>query len=159
MALEERTLFLIDEPERLAHRVAFLTSAFPEPSRAALTFSTDHDCPEELPGFRLQGTIPGARPNRLALLSQGIVGDLVAGLNELDDIFIPTRAGWLFKGGILDVERIRSRWAEELAGLVVAAPDLNPARSKLVADLREEMRRIFQDRGEPPRKSSVADSP
>src|SRR3954447_13826639 len=63
-AREGRTLFLIDEAGRLPDRVALLTFAFPRPWRASLTFSTYHDRPEELPGFRLHGTIPEARPNR-----------------------------------------------------------------------------------------------
>src|SRR4051794_12068874 len=54
---EARTLFLIDEPGRLSDRIALLTLAFPAPWRSALTFSTYHDRPEELPGFRIQGSI------------------------------------------------------------------------------------------------------
>lgn len=79
---EGRTLFLIDEAPRLARRVGLLTLAFPASWRAALTFSTYHDRPEDLPGLRLQGTVPTARPNRPALLALGIVVDLVAGVWE-----------------------------------------------------------------------------
>lgn len=76
---EGRTLFLIDEAERLADPIAWLTLAFPAAWRPSLTFSTYHDRPEELPGFRIQGSIPAARPNRQALLANGIVVDLSSG--------------------------------------------------------------------------------
>jgi hypothetical protein len=79
---EGRTLFVIDVPERLGDRIGLLTFAFPDPWRAAITFSTYHDRPEELPGFRIQGTLAIARPNRLALLSQGIIADLERGSIE-----------------------------------------------------------------------------
>ena len=72
---EGRTLFLIDRADRVADRVALLTFAFPEPMRPVLSFSTYHDRPEELPGFRIQGTTPEARPNRPALMGQGIVAE------------------------------------------------------------------------------------
>ncbi|WZO97463.1 hypothetical protein EP7_004497 [Isosphaeraceae bacterium EP7] len=76
---EGRTLFLIDEPDHLADRIALLTWAFPSPLRPDLTFSTFHERPEELPGLRLQGTALAARPNRPALLSLGAIADLTAG--------------------------------------------------------------------------------
>ena len=79
VAREGRTLFLIDEPGRLGPWIALLTFAFPEAFRADLTFSTFHDRPEELPGFRIQGTSPVARPNKLALTALGVVADLTAG--------------------------------------------------------------------------------
>jgi molecular chaperone DnaK len=81
-AREGRTLFLIDEADRLPGLVALLTFAFPEALRAELTFSTYHDRPEELPGFRLQGTVPAARPDRGALTALGVVADLGAGTIE-----------------------------------------------------------------------------
>ena len=52
---EGRTLYLIEEPSRLAERIALLTLALPPPWRADLTFSTYHDRPEELVGFRIRG--------------------------------------------------------------------------------------------------------
>ncbi|WP_237722433.1 hypothetical protein [Singulisphaera acidiphila] len=79
---EGRTLFLIDEPDRLSTRIALLTLAFPSGWRSALTFSTYHDRPEELPGFRIQGSIPAARPNRQALLANGILAELGSGVIE-----------------------------------------------------------------------------
>lgn len=79
---EGRTLFLIDEPARLGPRVALLTFLVPPPSRASVTFSTYHDRPEELPGYRIHGTIAAARPNRGLLLTQGIVADLTSGTVE-----------------------------------------------------------------------------
>jgi hypothetical protein len=99
---EGRTLFLIDEPGRLAGRVALLTFAFPASMRAALTFSTYHDRPEELPGFRIQGTAPEARPNRAVLVGLGIVADLTTGAFEPSVEPAPwalTLAGWLTQGG------------------------------------------------------------
>ncbi len=81
-ALEARTLYLIDDPARLASRVACLTFAFPEAYRSDLTFSTYHDRPEELPGYRIQGTSPLARPNRPALNASGLVADLTTGQFE-----------------------------------------------------------------------------
>ncbi len=81
-AREGRTLFLIDEPQRLGPRVALLTFLVPRPLRAAITFSTYHDRPEELPGYRIHGTSPASRPNRALLLTQGIVADLVTGTVE-----------------------------------------------------------------------------
>ena len=97
-----RTLFLIDEPAPLARRIQLLTFAFPEPWRALLTFSTYHERPEELTGFRLQGTIPAARPNRAALLMQGFVADLAAGSAAIEPRVEPacwarTLAGWLLR--------------------------------------------------------------
>ena len=104
-----RTLFLIDEPARLAERIALLTFAFPEPWRASLTFSTYHDRPEELPGFRLQGTIPAARPNRLALLAQGFVADLTAA------------------GGTVEPEIEPAGWARVLAGWLLGRREVDQA--------------------------------
>ena len=72
---EGRTLFLIDEPDRLGPMVALLTFLFPPPLRAELTFSTYHDRPEELPGYRIHGTTITARPNRAILLTQGLIAD------------------------------------------------------------------------------------
>src|SRR6185437_1007303 len=106
-AREGRTLFLIDEPERLGPRVMLLTFAFPEALRPALTFSTYHDRPEELPGFRVQGTAPAARPNRPALAGQGIVADLVAGTFEpavAPARWARTLASWLVGRGRSDEE-------------------------------------------------------
>lgn len=95
---EGRTLFLIGETAEVDARIAVLTLAFPAAWRPALTFSTYHDRPEELPGFRIQGTIPAARPNRQALLSQGIVADLASGMFEPRIEPAPwarTLAGWI----------------------------------------------------------------
>jgi hypothetical protein len=82
MVREGRTLFIIDEPERIGRRIALLTFAVPEAMRPALTFSTYHDRPEELFGFRIQGTVPAAKPNRAVLATLGIVADLAAGSFE-----------------------------------------------------------------------------
>jgi GTPase-associated protein 1, middle domain len=78
-ARDGRCLFLIDEAARLHDWVALLTFAFPEAFRAELTFSTFHDRPEELVGFRLQGVVPQVRPNRAALAGLGIVADAAEG--------------------------------------------------------------------------------
>ncbi|WP_435016332.1 hypothetical protein TA3x_003897 [Tundrisphaera sp. TA3] len=101
-AREGRTLFLVADPGRLGPMVALLTFAFPEAMRGALTFSTFHDRPEELPGFRIQGTSPIARPNRPALASLGIVADLDAGTCEppIDPPrWARTLAGWFIHPG------------------------------------------------------------
>ena len=98
---EGRTLFLIDEPDRLARSVALLTFGFPASLRGDLTFSTFHDRPEELPGYRLQGTSPVVRPNRMALLAQGIIAD--RGSRTIEPPVEPadwaiTLAGWFTRG-------------------------------------------------------------
>ncbi|HEX8200274.1 MAG TPA: hypothetical protein VF590_07290, partial [Isosphaeraceae bacterium] len=114
-----QTLFLVDpEPRRLRRWVALLTFAFPEPMRPALTFSTYHERPEELPGFRLQGTIPAARPNRAALLGLGSIADLASGAIEPRSEsarWATTLAGWLVRGDEASWartdERARRIWA------------------------------------------------
>ncbi len=58
---EGRTLFLIDEPDRLGPLIALLTFAFPERLRDELTFSTYHDRPEELPGLPDLGDDPAGQ--------------------------------------------------------------------------------------------------
>jgi hypothetical protein len=99
---EGRCLFVIDEADRLNKWVELLTFAFPEALRAALTFSTYHDRPEELLGFRLQGTLPQVRPNRAALAGLGVVADLVSG--TMSPAIEPAAwalslARWLVEGG------------------------------------------------------------
>ncbi len=81
-ARENRALFLVDDPDHLGPLVAALTFAFPETLRAELTFSTYHDRPEELAGFRIQGTVPAARPNRMVLGRLGIILDRTTGTCE-----------------------------------------------------------------------------
>jgi hypothetical protein len=129
------TLFLIDEPDLLADRIALLTWAFPLPLRPDLTFSTFHERPEELPGLRLQGTAHSARPNRAALLSLGAVADLASGTID-PPIEVPrwaqTLASWMGEAGVgarasLDrrartcriPETLEARWSDAwLDGLV-----------------------------------------
>jgi hypothetical protein len=116
-----RTLFLIDAPERLGPWMALLTFAFPPPWRADLTFSTYHDRPEELQGFRIQGTIPAARPNRPALLAQGFVAHLAPGPLMVEPAIEPagwasTLAGWLVRGHDSD----RADWEAFCAAAVAA---------------------------------------
>jgi molecular chaperone DnaK len=104
-ARTSRTLFLIDAPERLGRRMALLTFAFPEVMRADLTFSTYHHAPAALPGFRLQGTIAAAQPDRAAMLGQGIVADLRKNAFEpaIDTaLWAITLADWFVKGSALD---------------------------------------------------------
>lgn len=79
-----RTLFLIDEADRLGSRIASATFAFPEVLRAELTFSTYHDRPEELGGFRIHGTVPSPMLNRAVLAGLGPIVDLTAGRFEPD---------------------------------------------------------------------------
>jgi hypothetical protein len=121
-----RTLFLIDEPARLNRRIALLTFAFPPPWRADLTFSTYHDRPQELPGFRIQGTIPAARPNRPALLAQGFVADLASGAGTIEPVIEPagwarTLAGWFVRHQDED----QADW--EALGAVARTARLGPA--------------------------------
>jgi hypothetical protein len=97
-ARESRTLFLIDRPERLGPVVALLTFAFPRALRGELSFSTYNDRPEELAGFRIQGTVAAARPNRAVLASLGVVADRES--RTLDPVMpVPAwarrLAGWL----------------------------------------------------------------
>ncbi|MDX2039378.1 MAG: hypothetical protein SFX72_22215 [Isosphaeraceae bacterium] len=79
---ENRTVYLIDQQEHLADRVGLITFAFPRSMRRRLTFSTFHDRPEELPGYRIQGTTSRCVQNRAALLAQGIIVDLATGRIE-----------------------------------------------------------------------------
>ncbi len=158
---EGRTLFLIAEPDRLGPMVAILTFAFPEKLREELTFSTYHDRPEELPGFRISGTIPAARPNRMALTAQGIVADLVAGTFEppiQPARWALTLAGWLTRHDPIDeadwsttegrarlvakAQGPESAWADEGLGHLYAypgalrskAPPEDPARWRALGD-------------------------
>lgn len=99
---DSRTLVVLGVPESLWRVVAVLTFAFPEPLRAELTFSTYHDRPEELSGFRIQGTTPMPRANRSILASLGILADLVAGGFEPEVAPCPwawALAGWLIDEG------------------------------------------------------------
>lgn len=105
VAREGRTLFLVDEPDRLARSIALITFGFPPAFRGDLTFSTFHDRPEELPGYRIQGTSPVVRPNRMALLAQGIIADRAAGTIEPNLEPAPwavTLAGWFTRRGPVD---------------------------------------------------------
>lgn len=71
-----RTLFILDDPGRLGPRIAALTFAFPTALRSELTFSTYHDRPEELSGFRIHGSVPSPSVNRALLASLGPLADL-----------------------------------------------------------------------------------
>jgi len=77
-----RTLFVIDQPERLGPRIAVLTFLFPTVLRKELTLSTYHDRPEELIGFRIQGTVPSPSASAPGLSRLGPVADLVQGRFE-----------------------------------------------------------------------------
>jgi hypothetical protein len=121
-----RTLFLIDEPERLGPWIALLTFAFPPPWRADLTFSTYHDRPEELQGFRIQGTTPAARPNRPALLAQGFVADCAPGALTIEPAIEPagwarTLAGWFV--GAQDADRAGWQAVRFAASTAKAGPE------------------------------------
>jgi hypothetical protein len=158
---EGRTLFVIDEPAKLGPWVALLTFAFPEKFRDELTFSTYHDRPEELPGLRLSGTIPLARPNKPALTAQGIVADLTLGTFEPRIEPTPWArmlAGWFLKHDDVDLadwssteSRVKaarlptapeSPWSDEWLGHLYAYPEAlrnktapeNPASWQELAD-------------------------
>ena len=98
-----RTLYVIGPEERLPPLFALLTFAFPAPLRRAITFSTYHDRPDELQGFRLQGTTPQARPNRGLLAASGIVADLQA--------------------KTIDPPPSSSSWSRSLAEILIAADE------------------------------------
>lgn len=70
-----QSLIVIERPDRLGDLFALLTLGIPERGRAAVTFSTYHDRPEEQAGFRLLGTAPDPRLNRSALRALGFVAD------------------------------------------------------------------------------------
>jgi hypothetical protein len=74
-----RTLFLIGDDARISALIQVLTFAFPARLRPELTFSTYHDKPEELSGFRIQGTSAQARPNLPMLMTLGHVLNLATG--------------------------------------------------------------------------------
>ncbi len=66
-----------------------------------MTFSTYHDRPEELPGFRLQGTAPDPRLNRQALRTQGVLAEMSSGAIDPQSPvprWASTLAGWLVEG-------------------------------------------------------------
>ena len=145
---EGRTLFLIDEPGRLGPTIALLTFAFPEKLRDELTFSTYHDRPEELPGFRISGTIPLARPNKPALTAQGIVADLTLGSFEPriePSPWARTLAGWLIRHDPIDeadwsATEVRARtarkpavaesaWSDEWLGHLHSYPEAHRSRA------------------------------
>ncbi len=129
MVREGRTLFVIAEPRQLSSLFILLTFAVPEPLRREVTFSTYHDRPEELPGYRLQGTTPSARPNRAALGSLGIVADLSTG--QLDPRIAPsvwatTLAHWWSRHEAED-EVAWSRTCEDRASRIIqTAPPESP---------------------------------
>jgi hypothetical protein len=125
-----------------------------------LTFSTYHDRPEELPGFRLQGTTAAARPNRAALLAQGFVADLAGGSSTIEPALEPAGwarilAGWLIQQreeDEADWEATRrralvvqagpeGRWGEECLDRIfglprwLRAPSLVPATAPQWAEL------------------------
>lgn len=102
-AATEQTLFIIEEEaDRLAPLLGLLTFAFPGPLRGDLTFSTYHDRPEELAGFRIQGTLAAARPNRAILAPLGRLAEMGRRAME-PPIEVPRwaarLAGWLVEGG------------------------------------------------------------
>ncbi len=116
-----RTLVLIDEPHRLGPRIAALTFAFPSVLRAELTFSTYHDRPEELSGFRIHGTVPSSPSPRSLLASLGPVVDLTTDRVESPPAVIPNwaqaLAGWVSSDNPQESEHwtltdSRTRWAQ-----------------------------------------------
>ena len=103
-----RTAFLVDLPDRLAPRIASATFAFPARLRGDLTFSTYHDRPEELIGFRIQGTCPTSTTPRPLLAGMGPIVDLASDRPEPTSAAIPswasTLAGWLTRCDPHDAE-------------------------------------------------------
>lgn len=102
-----RSLFLFDETDRangegLAELTAALTWAFPKGMRKELTFSTFHDRPSALPGYRIQGTTALGRADLASMQALGVVEDLARG----------PRAG-----------AEPPRWADSLAGWLIEADE------------------------------------
>jgi hypothetical protein len=124
VAREGQTLFLIDEPGRLGPRVALLTFLVPPAFRESVTFSTYHDRPEELPGYRIHGTTPTARPNRGLLLTQGVVADLTTGAIE------PRRepSAWAIEVARWVESGAESAWCDFARRFAIAGtvPGINP---------------------------------
>ncbi len=78
-----RTLFLFEESNRasgesLAELIALLTFGFPKGLRRELTFSTFHDRPSALPGYRIQGTTGLGRADLPSMQALGVVEELAA---------------------------------------------------------------------------------
>lgn len=107
---EGRTLYLVDAPDRLGRLCMLLSFALPAALRPAITLSTYHDRPEELAGFRLQGTTAAARPNRALLVASGVVADLEAGTFEppvAPEPWAERLAGWFARRAPADA----AEWA------------------------------------------------
>ncbi len=103
---EDRSLFLIGGAPDLARIIKLLTLAFPVTWRPQLTFSTFHDRPEDLPGFRIHGTTAAVRPNRAVLASLGSIVDLASDTAEPSAEWAKLLAGWILQGAPED----RSAW-------------------------------------------------
>ena len=76
-----RTLFLFEETnqgngESLAELIALLTFGFPKGLRRELTFSTFHDRPSALPGYRIQGTTGLGRADLPSMQALGVVEEI-----------------------------------------------------------------------------------
>ncbi len=100
-----RTLFLFDESnkasgENLAELIALLTFAFPKGMRRELTFSTFHDRPSALPGYRIQGTTGLGRADLPSMQALGIVEELAGAPRSRTHLprWAATLAGWLIEG-------------------------------------------------------------
>ncbi|MFO0960140.1 MAG: Hsp70 family protein [Isosphaeraceae bacterium] len=97
-----RTLTLLaSKPDRLADLVAVLTFALPGALRSWVTFSTYADKPEELLGYRLQGTV-GPRSRMEDLGDLGPVVDLDSQVVHMDSEpphWASRLAVWLVLGG------------------------------------------------------------
>ncbi len=139
-ARQGRTLTLIAQPERLADLVGLLTFAFPAPMRADLTFSTYHDVPELLPGFRLQGTTPAAIPNLSALEALGTVADLAAGTTQ-PAVEAPRWAQSLARRLVRGAPEDAAAWEEAGRRALADRPPRNPEAAW--SDSRLE--RLFDD--------------
>jgi hypothetical protein len=164
-----RSLFLIDAPAPpgrtggVDELIALLTFAFPPSLRRELTFTTAHDRPEGLPGFRLIGLPASIRPERPALRALGRVADLGASSIEPRDEPPPWAdclAGWLVEGdrgpweaACLDLyERVQrtvappERWADVWLNALMLFPERNGLAPTVLAgkvgrrELLEEVR-------------------
>ncbi|MDR3638199.1 MAG: hypothetical protein P4L84_30625, partial [Isosphaeraceae bacterium] len=162
---DEAGLAPLDEPE--AHR----TRAEPLVSRLSALGEDRWACIKALSEFDCKGIEALGRWGRLLQpkLAERIarlqvrdryrfLGWLVHLSDEFDEVPIPRLAAWLHRAGVVDADRF-DRWPEEVAELVDVSGESRLRRAHLVAELRDELKRVLTDDRERRRIARVADSP